>query len=147
VSELGGSSAVYREPERQTTGEPETLGGAVSQLTSDLSTLMRQEVALAKAEVRKSATDAGRGIGMYVGAGVAAFFFLMFLSVCVWWAIGNSTGRGWAALIVAAIWLVIGIILALVARQQFKQVSGLPQTSDSLAKVPNALKGNEQENR
>lgn len=147
MSELGGSSAVYREPERRTAAEPETLGGAVSQLTSDLSTLMRQEVALAKAEVRKSATEAGRGIGMYVGAGVAAFFFLLFLSLCVWWAIGNSTGRGWAALIVAAIWLVIGIILALVARQQLKQVSGLPQTSDSLTKVPNALKGNEQENR
>jgi hypothetical protein len=147
MSELSGSSAVYREPERQTTAQPDTLGGAVGELTRDLSTLMRQEVALAKAEIRKSASDAGRGIGMLAGAGVAAFLFLLFLSVCVWWGIGNSTGRGWAALIVAGIWLVIGIILALVGRQQLKQVKGLPETSDSLAKVPNALKGNEQENR
>jgi len=126
---------------------PDTIGGAVGELTRDLSTLMRQEVALAKAEARQSAVEAGRGIGLFTGAGIAGLLFLVFISIALWWGIGNSTGRGWAGLIVAAIWLVIGVVLALVARSQLQRTKGLPQTGDTLAKVPNALKGNEEENR
>ncbi|HET9650139.1 MAG TPA: phage holin family protein [Microlunatus sp.] len=126
---------------------PETIGGAVSELTRDLSTLMHQEVALAKAEVRQSASEAGRGIGLLVGAAIAALLFLVFVSIAVWWAIGNESGRGWAGLIVAVIWLIVGVILFAVGRKQLQQTKGLPKTADSLAKVPNALKGNEEENR
>lgn len=125
----------------------ETIGEVFGDLTRNLSTLMRQEVALAKAEAKESAMQAGRGIGMFVGAGVAAFLMLLFLSVALWWAIGNAIGRGWAALIVAAIWLVIGIILFVVGRGQLQRAKGLPQTGDTLQKVPNALKGQEEENR
>jgi len=54
---------------------------------------------------------------------------------------------GWAALIVAFIWAVAGAILALVAKKQLDRMNGLEQTTDTLAKVPNALKGQEERNR
>src|SRR3954451_7489488 len=127
MSELPSSHAYQAPNSGALAPAPDTIGGAVSELTRDLSTLMRQEVALAKAEARQSAVEAGRGIGLFAGAGVAGLLFLVFISIALWWGIGTSTGRGWARLIVAAIWLVIGVVLALVARSQLQRAKGLPQ--------------------
>jgi len=124
-----------------------SLGELFADLAKESSVLVRQEVALAKAELTQSGKRAGSAIGMYVGAGVAGLLFLVFLSLAAWWGIGNYTGRGWAGLIVAAIWLVIAIILAMVAKKRMQEVSGMPKTGDTLAKVPNALKGQEENNR
>jgi len=124
-----------------------SLGESLSAVTRDVSTLMQQEVALAKAEVRQSASRVGQSVGMFAGAAVAAFLFVLFLSIALWWAIGDRTGLGWAALIVAFIWAVVGVVLGLVAKKQLERINGLEQTSDTLAKVPNALKGQEERNR
>ncbi len=67
--------------------ESTSLGDLLSEVTADLSTLMRQEVALAKAELRESATQAGRGAGMLGGAAYGAMMAIFFLSVALWWAI------------------------------------------------------------
>ena len=72
---------------------------------------------------------------------------LLFLSVSLWWAIGNATGRGWAALIVAVVWAVIAVVLLSVGRKELKRVRGLPTTADTLGKIPNAVKGKEEDNR
>ena len=66
---------------------------------------MQQEVALAKAELRESGPQAGKGIGLFVGAAVAGVLFLVFLSVCAWWGLGQFIGNQWSALIVAAVWV------------------------------------------
>jgi Putative Actinobacterial Holin-X, holin superfamily III len=124
-----------------------TIGQILGDVSRDVSTLMRQEVALAKAEVRQSGMQAGKGIGMYVGAAVAGMLFLVFLSVCVWWALGGQIGRGWSALIVAVIWAIVAAILAVVGKKEFERIRGLPQTAETMSKVPNALKGHEEENR
>jgi uncharacterized membrane protein YqjE len=121
-----------------------SVGDMLAEVSSDLSTLMRQELELAKAELRQSATRAGRGAGMLTGAAVAALLFLIFVSVAVWWALGDGIGRGWSALIVAVAWLIIGGILAVVGRSQLKSVSGLPRTADTVKRIPNAVKGNEE---
>ena len=73
-------------------------------VSKDLSDLVRQEIALAKAEATQSATRVGKGAGLLGGAGVAGHFVLLFLSIALWWGLGNSIGRGWSALIVAAVW-------------------------------------------
>jgi hypothetical protein len=57
------------------------------------------------------------------------------------------TGRGWAALIVAVIWGIIAAILASIGKKEMERVRGIPDTTDTLGKIPNALKGNEEENR
>jgi hypothetical protein len=130
------------EPE---TAETKSVGEALADVTRDLSVLFRQELALAKAEVRQSTSRAGQAAGMFAGAAVAAFLFVVFLSLALWVEISESTGPVWGALIVAAIWLVAGVVLFLVARTQMKKV-GLQQTTETLAQVPNALKGHEERN-
>ena len=137
-----GSSSI--EPERRQ--EDLSLGDRLSNVTRDLSTLMRQEVALAKAEVSESASRAGKGAGLLAGAAVAGFFVLMFLSISLWRAIGNEIGYGWSALIVAVIWAIIAAVLASMGKKAMDKVRGVPQTTDSLGKIPNALKGQEEKN-
>jgi uncharacterized membrane protein YqjE len=128
-------------------GASTSIGNALKDVTRDISTLVQQEIALAKAEVKQSATRTGQSAGMFTGAALAAYFFVLFLSIALWWAIGDATGLGVSAIIVAAIWLVAAIVLALVARAQLKKVRGMEQTADTLGKVPNALKGQEELNR
>ena len=120
-----------------------SLGELISEVTADLSTLMRQELELAKAELQQSASRAGKGAGMLGGAGVAGYFVLLFLSVALWWAIGSATGLGWSALIVAVIWGIIAAILYTMGRNSLKSVRGIPKTADTVKKIPDALKGNE----
>jgi uncharacterized membrane protein YqjE len=131
----------------QPTGGTRSIGDVLADLTRDFSTLVQQEVALAKAEVKQSTSRIGQSVGMFAGAAVAAFFVLLFLSIALWWAIGDRTGRGWAALIVALVWVIVTAVLALVARAQLKKIRGLEQTADTLSAVPNALKGQEERNR
>lgn len=129
-------------PAAQTAGD-RSLGELISEVTGDLSTLMRQELELAKAELQQSASRAGKGAGMLGGAGIAGYFVLLFISIALWWAIGAATGLGWAAVIVAVIWAVIGAVLFVVGRNSLKSVRGIPKTADTVKKIPDALKGNE----
>ena len=138
------SGASSIEPERHDTP---SLGERLGDVTRDLSLLMRQEVALAKAEVSQSASNAGKGIGMLVGAALAGYFVLLFLSVALWVAIGSTIGYGWSALIVAVIWAIIAAVLASVGKKELNRVRGVPSTTETLGKIPNALKGQEEKNQ
>lgn len=104
---------------------------------------MRQEVELAKAEVRESATRAGKGAGMLAGAGVSGHLVLAFASVAGWWGLGEVIGHGWSALVVGAVWLIITAVLGLAARRELAAVSGVPRTAQTVRKIPGAIKGNE----
>jgi len=128
-------------------GGGRSLGELFSSLTEDFSTLMRQEVALAKAEATQSAKAAGKGAGLLSGAGVAGHFAVLFLSIAVWWALGNLIGRGWSALLVAIVWAIVAAVLAASGRKELKEIGGMPETADSVKKIPNALKGQEEQNR
>jgi hypothetical protein len=116
----------------------------LTEISGDITLLMRQEVELAKAEIRQSATRAGKGAGMLAGAGVSGHMVLLFVSIAAWWGIGNETGRGWSALIVAGVWLVIGAVLALTGKKEISAVTGAPQTADTVKRIPNAVVGHEE---
>ena len=120
-----------------------SVGELFSEVAEDLSTLMRQEVELAKAELRQSAARAGKGAGLLAGAGVSGHMVLLFASVAAWWGLGEATGHGWSALIVAAIWLVIAAILGLMGRREISAVPGIPQTAQTVKQIPDAVRGNE----
>ncbi|GAB2476653.1 phage holin family protein [Promicromonospora xylanilytica] len=124
----------------------QSIGELFSEVSRDLSTLVRQEVALAKAEAAQSAKRAGKGAGMFGGAGVAGHMVLLFLSLALWWALGSALGGGWSALVVAAVWAVVAAVLAMRGRSEIKAVEGLPQTADSVKKIPDALRGHEERN-
>ena len=123
-----------------------SLGDLLSEVTRDISVLMRQEVDLAKAEVRQSATRAGKGVGMLGGAGYAGHLTVLFLSFAAWWGLGQVINIAWAAVIVAVVWAIVATVLFVVGRNEMKAVRGAPETVDSLKQIPDALKRNE-ENR
>lgn len=122
--------------------ETSSLGDLLGEVTRDMSTLMRQEVELAKVELKQSATRAGKGAGMLAGAGVAGHFVLLFLSVALWWALGNVTGLGWSAVVVAVIWAIAGAVLATMGRRELNAIKGMPQTAQTLQEIPPTLKPN-----
>jgi len=129
------------------TEDSRSLGDLIGEITSDLSTLVRQEVELAKAEATQSAKRAGKTAGMFGGAGFAGYMVLLFLSISLWWALGVHLGNGWSALIVAVLWAIAGAVLATIGRREFAEIRGMNRTADSIKKIPNAVKGNEEENR
>ena len=73
-----------------------SLGELFGEVSNDLSELVRQELALAKAEATQSATRAGKGIGMFAGAALGGYFVLLFLSVAGWWGLGHAIGHAWS---------------------------------------------------
>jgi hypothetical protein len=121
-----------------------SLPQLLSEISRDMSRLVRQEMDLAKAELRQQAKTTGRAAGMFGAAGLAGYMVLLFLSIALWWALSNLMDQGWAALIVAGIWVVIGAMLFLLARARVRQMrgaGGLRQTADTVREVPGALKG------
>lgn len=120
-----------------------SIGELFSAVSSDLTTLLRQEVELAKAEVRQSATSAGTGVGMLAGAGVAGHLVLVFVSLSACWGIAQWVGLAWAALIIAGVWALAAGVLAALGRSNLKKVGGLPQTTATTKNIPDALAGKE----
>ncbi|MCC3302816.1 phage holin family protein [Arthrobacter sp. zg-Y895] len=129
----------------QAKAESTSLGDLLGQVTQDMSTLMRQEVELAKVELKQSATRAGTGAGMFAGAAVAGYFVLLFLSVALWYALGTTAiGFGWSAVIVAVIWGIVAAVLASRGRTEMKKIKGMPQTSETLQEIPQTMKPSEE---
>jgi hypothetical protein len=132
-------------PPRSSLGGAErpSIGELLSDVTQDLTTLIRQEADLAKAEIKQSASRAGKGAGMLGGGVAAGHFAVLFLTIALWWALGEKTGHGWSALIVAALWAIVAAVLAMIGRTELKSVAGVPQTAATVKKIPDAVKGNE----
>ncbi|KRE82156.1 hypothetical protein ASG71_01350 [Arthrobacter sp. Soil763] len=120
--------------------ETTSLGDLLGEVTRDMSTLMRQEVELAKAELKQSTSRAGKGGGMLAGAGVAGHFVLLFLSLALWWGLGTLMGLGWSGVVVAVIWGIIAAVLASIGRKELKAIKGMPQTAETIQEIPPTLK-------
>lgn len=121
-----------------------SLGDLLGEVTRDVSVLMRQEVALAKAEVRQSASRAGKGAGLLGGAGYAGHLTVLFLSFALWWGLGHVVDIAWAAVIVAVLWGIVAAVLYVLGRKELKTVEGAPAAVDSLKHIPDAFKRNEE---
>jgi uncharacterized membrane protein YqjE len=119
----------------------ESVGEIVSQLTTDLGELTRQELALAKAELQAEAKKAGKGAGMLGGAAFAGWMVAIFLSFTVMWALDEAMDLIWAALIVAVVWAVVAAVLAMKGRKELQEVNPKPdQTVESLKEDAKWLK-------
>ena len=119
-----------------------SVGELIGEVTQDLSTLMRQELALAKAEVKEEAVKAAKAGGMFGAAGFAGYMVLLFASIAAWWGLAEVMAPGWAALIVTTIWAVIGAVLFAVGRQRMREVNPKPErTVQTVSEVPETLKG------
>jgi len=119
----------------------ESVGELVSQLTSDLGQLTRQELALAKAELQVEAKKAGKGAGMLGGAAFAGWMTALFVSLTAMWALDKAMDLIWAALIVAVVWAVVAVVLAAKGRKELQEVNPKPdQTVESLKEDAKWLK-------
>ncbi len=118
-----------------TNGAPEkSLGELVATATKDLSVLVSQEVALAKAELKKEVAHAGKGAGMLGGAGVTGLFALIFLSIAAAYAISwFGIGLGWGFFIVGMVYLLLAAVLALLGKKQISKV-GPPEKTIATVK-------------
>ena len=113
--------------------EGRSVGELLGEVTGDLSKLMRQEVALAKVELKEEATKAGKASGMLGGAGAVGYLVLVFLSLALMFALDEVMPIGWAALLTAVILGVVAAVLFVVGRNKLKQVNPKPeQTVETL---------------
>ena len=143
--------------------EHESLGEMFKSLSTNLSTLIQQEIALAKAETtqavqeaKQSAKDTGKGAGMLAGAGVAGHFVLLFLSLALMWGLSNLVGLAWSSVIVAVLWAVIAGILAAMGKKNLNEgkremteatQDPLPLTRETVSEIPDTVKPSKKENR
>jgi Putative Actinobacterial Holin-X, holin superfamily III len=135
------TGATSATPYSPATGDA-SIGELVGSITKDLSTLIRQELDLAKAEVKQEAAKTGKAAGMLGAAGFAGYMVLLFGSIAVWWGLANVMDQGWAALIVAVLWAIIGAVTFVIGRRQFREVNPKPeQTVETVKELPDALKG------
>jgi hypothetical protein len=113
--------------------EDASLGELFGRLTADLSTLMRQEVTLAKAEIKQEAAKAGKGAGLLGGTGLAALFGLTMLSFAAAWGLAVVIPTGFAFLVVGALYLAVAAGMFVLGRQQLRSAHPVPeQTVETL---------------
>ena len=96
------------------------IGDLVKQLAGQTSTLVRQEIDLAKAEMSQKATVAGKGAGLLGGAAVVGLLAAGALTACLILALGEVIPHWLAALIVALVMGAIAAVLALQGRNRIR---------------------------
>ena len=105
-----------------------SLGDLFSDLSRETTTLVRQEVQLAKAELTQSATEAARGIGMLVAGGAVAYAGLLFLLLAIVFGLIEAGWDAWlSALAVGLVVVAIGAVLVLRARESLKPANLAPR--------------------
>ena len=109
------------------------LGELVKDLAGQTSTLVRQEIKLAQAEVTEKGKVAGRGAGMLAGAGVAALLMLGTLTAVLVVALDSPLPLWLAALIVTLLWGVVAAVLAQAGRKALQAATPpVPQTVETV---------------
>jgi uncharacterized membrane protein YqjE len=110
-----------------------SIGDLLKQLSQDTSTLVRQEMALARAELTEQGKRAGTGAGMLGGAGVAGLLTLGALTATVIGVLDTAMAFWLAALIVTVVWAAITGVLALQGRNKIKEAGPpAPQTVETV---------------
>jgi hypothetical protein len=118
-----------------------SIGDLIGNISDDLSQLFRQEVELAKAEVKQEAVKAGKAAGMLGGAGFAGYLAVVLLSFAAVFGLANVMDAGWAALIVAVVWAAAGAALYLAGKKKLETVDPMPRrTVDTLKEDAQWLK-------
>jgi hypothetical protein len=107
-----------------------TLGQIFKELTADLSTLFRSEVALLKLEIKDTVAKLGGGIGLFAAAAALAIFGLGFIFVTIVLGLVALGVPPWlSALIVTIVLFVTAGVLAMMGRKKFAEVNFVPDES------------------
>jgi uncharacterized membrane protein YqjE len=127
------TSDSYRPEPPTHAGETRSIGQIVSDISTDMSTLIRQEMDLAKTEMKQEVTKLGKGAGMFGGAGLAGWMTLLFLSLALTYLLDNWLPVELAALIVAVLWGIAAAVLAMRGKKEIQDANPqLPTTQRTL---------------
>lgn len=118
----------------QTSADGRSLGDLVGDIANDLTTLVKQEIELAKTEAKTEAAKAGKGVGLLGGAGMAAHLALLFLSLTLMFVLDSWMHTALAALIVTVIWLAAAGVMAMVGRRELKSMNPKLETTQKTLK-------------
>jgi len=118
-----------------------SIGDLVSDATSQISTLVRSEIELAKAEIAGEAKKAGLGGGLLGAAGVIALFSLFFFFVFAAELLTLWVARWAAWLIIFIVMLVIAAVLALVGLKKVKTIKAPKKTVASVQEMKKLVPG------
>jgi len=124
-------------------GEP-TIGRLVTDASRDISSLITQEIQLAKSELKVSVKAGGVGIGLFAAAAFVAVLAIIMLSVGIAYLInwnGDGLDLHWAFLIVFAFYLLVAAVLGFVGYRKVKQVGPPDKAIHQGKEIPKALKG------
>ena len=114
-------------------GDQRSIGEIVSDVTEDLTTLFRQEIDMAKTELKEEGTRAAKGAGMLGGAGLAGYFTVLFLSTTLMFVLDEFLELWIAALIVTVLWGIAAAVLAVIGKKKLQASNPqLPQTQETL---------------
>jgi uncharacterized membrane protein YqjE len=99
------------------------VGELLRELSEQTSTLVRQELELARLELTQKGKRAGIGVGMFGGAGALGFYALGALTAAVILVLATAMAGWLAALIVAAAYGVVAGVLALMGKTKVRQAT------------------------
>jgi uncharacterized membrane protein YqjE len=127
-------------PNTTASDEP-SVGTLVQSAMADVSTLVRSEIELAKAEIGRSAKKAGISVGLFGAAGVLAAFAGIYLFVTIAEALTALGLPRWVSYgIVTVFLLLLAGIAALIGRRMLKKIEKPERTLETLADLPDVLK-------
>jgi uncharacterized membrane protein YqjE len=111
------------------------IGELLKQLSEETTTLVRQELDLAKAEMAQKGKQAGIGAGMFGGAGVGALLGLAALTAAAIAALDSAMALWLAAVIVGLLWLAVAGVLALQGKRKVQAATPpVPQQTQESVK-------------
>jgi len=110
-----------------------SLGELVGNLSSQTSTLVRQEIELAKAELSQKGKVAGKGVGLLAGGAVFGLLALGALTAGLIALLDKAMATWVAALIVMALWAIVALVLAKAGQSALKRATPpAPQTIETV---------------
>lgn len=125
-----GSQRVTETPTAASDVSSTGVGELISRVTTDLTTLLNQELALAKAEIRIEATKAGKTVGAFGGAAGAGYFTLLFASWTLLFALhALFSSYTWAALVVTLLYGIAAAVLFVKGRATAQSINPKPEVT------------------
>ncbi len=118
--EPGTVALVEGDPARPPAATDRSLGDLLSELSTETTTLVKQEVRLAKAEAREEIREASKGLAATAAGGAVAYTGLIALVIGLGWGLGELlAGAEWLGITIA------GVVVALIGYVMLKK--GLDQ--------------------
>jgi len=127
--------------ERLPANDDPTIGKLVGDVSNDVSSLIRSEIALAKTELKFSAKAGGVGLGLFAAAAFLLVLAVIMLSVAIAYFI-NFTGLdlAWCFLIVFGFYALIAAVLGLIGYRSVRKVRGPEASIEQIKETKAVLK-------